>query len=177
MLKKMIMTALAVPMLFLTGGVMKSPSAHAACVVGVKSNDVLWIRKGPSRNAIRVGRIPSAACGVKVRFGKCVGPWCRVRYRGVRGWSHTRFLTARGPSRPVMKRCKPVIVAFAEGKFRPVVRTKALARWTNRARRRHGFKFANWVRAENRSSKCKRSFNGKFWICRVKARPCRKVKR
>ncbi len=73
----------------LTGG---ASSAQAACVVGVPSWDVLWIRSGPSTRFGKVGAIPSDACGVRVFWGRCRGSWCRVRYRGVSGWAFTRYL-------------------------------------------------------------------------------------
>lgn len=68
------------------------PSAHAACVVDVASWDVLWIRSGPSTRYNKVGSIPSSGCGVRVDWSECRGPWCRVGYRGVWGWAHTRYL-------------------------------------------------------------------------------------
>ncbi len=66
--------------------------AEAACVVGVKSWDVLWIRSGPGIRYRKVGAIPYNACRVRVYWRTCRGFWCRVYYRGVRGWSHTRYL-------------------------------------------------------------------------------------
>ena len=66
--------------------------ASAACVVDVASWDVLWIRSGPSTGYEKVGSIPHDGCGVRVFWSSCRGPWCRVRYRGVEGWAHTRYL-------------------------------------------------------------------------------------
>ncbi len=68
-------------------------SADAACVRGVASWDVLWIRSRPSARSAKVGSIPSDACGVRVDWSRCRGAWCRVYYRGVSGWSHTRYLS------------------------------------------------------------------------------------
>lgn len=67
-------------------------AAEAACVVGVQSWDVLWIRSRPSSRGTKVGSIPSDACRVRVFWDSCSGSWCRVRYRGVSGWAHTRYL-------------------------------------------------------------------------------------
>jgi len=67
-------------------------SANAACVVGVANWDVLWIRARPTVRSSKVGAIPYNACRVRVYWGRCVGSWCRVQYRGVRGWAHTRYL-------------------------------------------------------------------------------------
>ena len=66
--------------------------ARAACVVDVASWDVLWIRRGPSTRFGKVGSIPSNGCGVRVNWSDCHGNWCHVRYRGVQGWTHTRYL-------------------------------------------------------------------------------------
>ena len=66
--------------------------AKAACVVGVASWDVLWIRSGPSTRYGKVGSIPANACGVRINWDDCSGAWCRVYYRGVQGWSSTRLL-------------------------------------------------------------------------------------
>jgi len=68
------------------------PGAKAECVVGVASWDVLWIRSGPSTRYDRVGSIPFNGCGVAVNWSACRGSWCRVHYRGVSGWAHTRYL-------------------------------------------------------------------------------------
>lgn len=59
-------------------------------VVGVASDDVLWIRSGPSARTRKLGAIPFDARGVR-NLG-CRNRWCRVQYRGVRGWSHIRYL-------------------------------------------------------------------------------------
>jgi len=64
---------------------------NGACVTGVPSWDVLWMRSGPGIRFRRVGSIPAYSCRVRVT-GPCVGNWCKVRYRGQRGWAHTRYL-------------------------------------------------------------------------------------
>ena len=65
--------------------------ASAACVVNVASWDVLWMRSGPSVNYRRIGNIPANACGVRVT-GPCAGNWCKVRWRGRRGWVNMRYI-------------------------------------------------------------------------------------
>ncbi len=67
------------------------PPARGACVRGVPSWDVLWMRAGPGSRFARIGSIPARACGVIVT-GPCRGNWCRVRYGGSRGWAHTGYL-------------------------------------------------------------------------------------
>ena len=71
-----------------------APRAQAACVVGVPSWDVLWMRAGPSVRYRRIGSIGSRACGVRVYWRSCVrgGRWCKVRYRGRRGWVNMRYI-------------------------------------------------------------------------------------
>lgn len=66
--------------------------AEAACVRGVASWDVLWMRSGPNVRYSRVGSIPYDGCGVRIYWDSCAGAWCRVWYRGVSGWAHTRYL-------------------------------------------------------------------------------------
>ena len=66
--------------------------AEAACVVGIKSPDVLWMRSGPGSRYRKIGAIPSHACDISIYWNTCRGFWCRVRYRGINGWTHTRYL-------------------------------------------------------------------------------------
>ena len=70
-------------------------SADAACVTGVRSNDVLNMRSGASSSRRIVGVIPPGACGVTL-LGNYRGNWGRVRYRGVRGWVNMRFIDEGG---------------------------------------------------------------------------------
>ena len=71
-------------------GASASPQNPTYAVRGVASNDVLWIRSGPSTRFRKIGSIPHNGRGVRM-FG-CEGRWCQVRYRGVTGWSHGRHL-------------------------------------------------------------------------------------
>ena len=80
-----------------SAALMPVPAARATAdgpdflrVVGVASDDVLWIRSGPSSRYRKVGSIPFDARGVRNRG--CERRWCRVEYRGMRGWSHGRYL-------------------------------------------------------------------------------------
>jgi SH3-like domain-containing protein len=61
------------------------------CVVDVASWDTLRVRRGPGVDYPTVGAIPPRACGV-VEAGSCQGRWCRVAWRGQRGWVNTRYL-------------------------------------------------------------------------------------
>lgn len=73
-------------------------AAQAACVTGVDARDVLWMRAGPSVRYRRVGSIGPRACGVRVYWRSCVrgGRWCKVRYKGVRGWVNMRYIDEGG---------------------------------------------------------------------------------
>jgi uncharacterized protein YraI len=68
---------------------------HAAagrrCVVDVASWDTLRIRQGPGVDYRAIGGIPAQTCDV-VGTGTCNGHWCRVAWRGQRGWVNTRYL-------------------------------------------------------------------------------------
>lgn len=91
-MKKVLAMAFLVVGLSFAGGGLTSQSAKASCVKGVASWDMLWIRSGPSSKNRKVGAIPHNACRVRVYWNTCRGWWCRVSYRGVTGWSHTRYI-------------------------------------------------------------------------------------
>jgi SH3-like domain-containing protein len=91
-MKKALLGALAATVTGLATLTGAPQSAEAACVIRVESWDVLWIRQRPTSRSSKVGAIPYDACGVRVFWGSCRGSWCRVRYRGVSGWAHTRYL-------------------------------------------------------------------------------------
>ncbi|MGH6924509.1 MAG: caspase family protein [Propylenella sp.] len=73
-------------------------------VVGIASNDVLWVRTAPNRDAAATGSMPPGAQGIGI--GRCVNvagysqPWCEVRYRCVAGWSYSRYLSAAAGGSP-----------------------------------------------------------------------------
>lgn len=62
-----------------------------ACVRRVDSDDTLRIRKGPGVDHDEIGDIPPKACGVAVSDA-CDGRWCRISWRGRRGWANTYYL-------------------------------------------------------------------------------------
>ena len=68
--------------------------AHALCVRGVASNDVLNMRSAPGTGNRIVGVIPPGVCGV--RSVRRSGRWRKVRYGGTTGWVNGRFLEADG---------------------------------------------------------------------------------
>ena len=66
------------------------PDAVSACdprvrVVGVKRNDVLMIRAGPSQEERVIGIIAPEARRID-NTCECVREWCKVRYFDVVGW-------------------------------------------------------------------------------------------
>lgn len=69
------------------------PEAHAKCVRGVASNDVLNIRNGPGTGYRVVGGIPPGTCGVVVLRRE--GNWSYVDY-GRGGFVSSRFLESDG---------------------------------------------------------------------------------
>ena len=91
-MKKFFLLTAATLMLGVPALTVQTTQAYAACVAGVRSNDVLWIRVDPWSDARKVGSIPYDACEVRVNWDRCRGRWCRVSYRGVSGWAHTRYL-------------------------------------------------------------------------------------
>ena len=64
----------------------------AACVVGVRWDDTLNVRSGPSTRFRIIFALPPDACGVRVNWNSCQGNWCRIVFRGRGGWVNTRFL-------------------------------------------------------------------------------------
>lgn len=87
-------------------------------VRNVRANDVLNLRTGPSPSAAKLAEIPHDTDGIRnlgCRGGLSFAQWerataaqrkaaesrrwCRVEYRGVRGWAAGRFLAEGGPPR------------------------------------------------------------------------------
>ena len=54
-------------------------------VTGVKPNDVLMIREGPSLKERVIGIIAPEARGIETAC-ECVREWCKVQYFDVVGW-------------------------------------------------------------------------------------------
>jgi len=72
-----------------------APKRNTYRVVGVKNNDVLYIRPRPGNLKTVVGRIPANGTGIKItgkgkRVGKSI--WVPIIYQGKRGWVNRRFL-------------------------------------------------------------------------------------
>lgn len=60
-------------------------------VAGVRADDMLNVRSGPSEFHEPVGRIPPAARGVKI-VGQCRGEWCPIRRGRLKGWVNSYYL-------------------------------------------------------------------------------------
>ena len=76
--------------------VMTTAAYACACcntygVRGVSSNDVLNIRRWPSAQSRKVGRIPAGFCGIR-RLGPRRGRWVKISYGGTTGWVHSRYI-------------------------------------------------------------------------------------
>ena len=72
-----------------------TPSSNTFTVVGVKSNDVLYVRPKAGNLKKVVGKIPPGASGIRIvgkgkRVGKSI--WVPIIYKGKRGWVNRRFL-------------------------------------------------------------------------------------
>ena len=61
-----------------------------ARVSGIRWNDTLAVRSGPSTRYRRIGNLPPDATGVEIL--ECTNKWCRVRYGSVVGWSYSKYL-------------------------------------------------------------------------------------
>jgi len=61
-----------------------------ARVVGIRYNDDLAVRTGPSTAYPRVGGLPPNATGIEIL--ECVRNWCRIRYGNLIGWSYAKYL-------------------------------------------------------------------------------------
>ena len=73
-----------------------TPKTKTYRVVGVKSNDVLYIRPRPGNLKVIVGKIPSNGTGIKItgkgkRVGKSI--WVPVVYSGNQGWVNRKYLS------------------------------------------------------------------------------------
>ena len=68
-----------------------SDDDDGSCVKRVDRDDTLRIRSGPGIDNDEIGEIPPRACGVAVSDA-CEGQWCRITYRGRRGWVNTYYI-------------------------------------------------------------------------------------
>ena len=82
-----------------SGGYVSAPSysnspAHSsnryARVTGIRWNDTLAVRSGPSTRYMRIGNLAPDASGIKIL--ECTRRWCRIRYGNLVGWSYAKYL-------------------------------------------------------------------------------------
>lgn len=69
----------------------RKAAAQSFRVVGVRYNDVLNMRLGPTSDAPVVATIPAAGRGIRV-IGQCAGEWCPITYRFVSGWVNRHYI-------------------------------------------------------------------------------------
>ena len=62
-----------------------------ARVVGIRWNDTLAVRSGPSTRYARIGNLSPDATGIEIL--ECTRSWCRVRYGNTSGWAFTKYLS------------------------------------------------------------------------------------
>jgi hypothetical protein len=71
-----------------------SPASYStgryARVSGIRWNDTLAVRTGPSSRYRRIGDLPPDATGVEIL--ECTRRWCRVQYGNLVGWSYAKYL-------------------------------------------------------------------------------------
>lgn len=62
--------------------------AFVADVVGLRPNEILSVRSGPSQGADKVGALPGDARNVKVAGCNAAasGQWCEINFEGLHGW-------------------------------------------------------------------------------------------
>ena len=75
-----VLSLAAIGVSLVAGSAFYTTSAEAACVVGVRSNDVLNMRSYGSTRAAIVGVLRPGACGVTIRQRS--GRWGLIRHRG-----------------------------------------------------------------------------------------------
>ena len=72
------------------------PSLPVFRVAGVRADDVLNVRIGPSPTYIAVGAIPPQGQGVRLA-GQCLMDWCPIIHGGVSGWVNRTYLVSEHP--------------------------------------------------------------------------------
>jgi len=81
--------------LFTVGvGAFNSGSGYAY-VSGIRYNDTLAVRSGPSTDYYRVGDLAPNAKGVRVvkcTYNNRGRKWCKIRYGNTTGWSSSKYL-------------------------------------------------------------------------------------
>jgi len=65
-------------------------SGRYARVSGIRWDDTLAVRTGPSTRYRRIGDLPPDATGVEIL--ECTRKWCRIRYGNLIGWSYAKYL-------------------------------------------------------------------------------------
>ncbi len=68
-------------------------SSEVFHVTGVRSDDELALRSGPSEDNSAVGAVSSAGRNIEI-VGECRGSWCPVRHGADVGWVNRRYLAA-----------------------------------------------------------------------------------
>jgi len=97
--------SIVVSALLLTGAALAAPASAGTiavgeehCVVNVRADDPLTIRKGPGAGTRAVGSRDYGSCGIYVT-GSCQGNWCPVEDGHVSGWVNRRYISMVSPSR------------------------------------------------------------------------------
>ena len=70
-----------------------------AYVSGIRYNDTLAVREGPSTRYYRIGDLAPDATGVRVircTYNDRGSKWCKIRYGRTVGWSSARYLRSSG---------------------------------------------------------------------------------
>ena len=76
-----------------SGGYVSRPSysrGKYARVSGIRWNDTLAVRSGPSTRYRRIGNLPPDATSVQIL--ECSRKWCRIRYGNITGWAYNQYL-------------------------------------------------------------------------------------
>lgn len=63
-------------------------------VEGLAPGRVLWVRSRPTVKSKRIGVLPASARHIRNLGCQALtaGRWCRIEYRGTRGWASQRYL-------------------------------------------------------------------------------------
>ena len=61
-----------------------------AKVSGIRYDDTLAVRSGPSTGYMKIGDLPPDATGVEIL--ECRNRWCRIRYGNLVGWAYAKYL-------------------------------------------------------------------------------------
>lgn len=70
------------------------PSIEARVDSYVSARVDVMIRKGPGKSYQGCGHLPK---GRLAELIDCQGDWCKIRYKGQEGWSHSRYLNFHRP--------------------------------------------------------------------------------